>query len=231
MKRKLISVLLSISMCLTMVSPAGAASFGSEKETGSSLMEEGEETEFGTDSAQEESAEDVSDIFSSGEDVPESNVGEEGFQDTAVQDKPAEEEEFLPGVMEEEIPLAEAGDAILVDAQAWEKDGEHFKLRKAVSSEQKQEEISAQEEIPLDVAEDGETAFLSGEEILEADNAEGMDAGEVPETETAPQPEEVPPAQATSDYYTEADGILCISTEYKIQYITDTTFLMRMVTL
>ncbi len=45
MKRKLISVLLSISMCLTMVSPAGAASFGSEKETGSSLMEEGEETE------------------------------------------------------------------------------------------------------------------------------------------------------------------------------------------
>ena len=67
----------------------------------------------------------------------------------------------------------------------------------------------------MDVAEDGETAFLSGEEILEADNAEGMDAGEVPETETAPQPEEVPPAQATSDYYTEADGILCISTEYK----------------
>mgnify|MGYP003375143812 FL=1 len=248
MKRKFISVLLSISMCLTMVSPAGATSFSSEKETDAAVMAAGEESGFDAGSVQEETTEDVSDIFSAGEEeVPDSNAGEDGFQDTVVQEKPAEQEEFLPGVMEEEIPQAEAGEAILVDAQDWEKDGEHFKLRRKVSTVQKQAAVSAQEEIPVDAVEDGEAAFLSGEEIPAADNAEGMEAGEVLDTEAAPQPEmpdgteeipdaepqeqpqaednsqtgdnsqteEVPPAQTTSGYYTEADGILCISTEYK----------------
>lgn len=248
MKRKFISVLLSISMCLTMVSPAGATSFSSEKETDAAVMAAGEESGFDAGSVQEETTEDVSDIFSAGEeDVSDSNAGEDGFQDTVVQEKPAEQEEFLPGVMEEEVPQAEAGEAILVDAQDWEKDGEHFKLRKTVSTVQKQAAVSAQEEIPVDAVEDGEAAFLSGEEIPAADNAEGMEAGEVLDTEAAPemempdgteeipdaepqeqpqaednsqtgdnsQTEEVPPAQTTSGYYTEADGILCISTEYK----------------
>lgn len=239
MKRKLISVLLSISMCLTMISPAGAASFGSAEETDTAVMDAGAEVEFDAGSTQTEEENGASDIFSAGEEENPDASLEEEFQDEAVPDEQEKPEEFLPGVTEEEVPDAETGDTILADAEDWEKDGEHFKLRKTAVSVQKNaaepaKEENTAEDIVTETAENAEAAFTSEEEgaAAEASQAEEGETDpqtEIPETEPTPEPEaeekpqtdddaqteELPPAETTSGYYTEADGILCISTEYK----------------
>lgn len=224
MKKKIISVLLSVSMCLTMVSAAGAASFDSGDTEAMAVMAVDEEPNFGVGTVEDDESSDQDfDIFSAGEEeISEEDYEDGGFGDIVI-DETIDDNGFIADAAGEDIPAAEAGEKILVMADDWEKEGEYFKLRK--SAAKMAQGIPAAEGVP--VTEQAEDASMVGEENnLAAETVEMAETGEIPETEDDPAVPEipeieddpetnnVPSAEVSSAYYTEADGIVRIATEY-----------------
>lgn len=223
MKKKLVAVVLSVTMCLATVLEAGAAAFGSPDSIDAAVQNA--ETDYYAEAEEEIPGEPDADIFSSGEEdsvtdvitdeIPEEVPGEE--PDTSEPD-----DVFSAGADTDSAEtLVEAG-AIVVSAEDWEPAGEGYKLRRAVVPAAETATVETVEEMPDAETETGFSVaemLTDSEEVSAADAAESTDVPTEEQTsEEKPQPEEsteAPEASAVSEYYTESDGILLISTVYK----------------
>lgn len=217
MKKKLVSIILSTTMCLSMVVPTGAASFDLAEGMEDAVLVQNTDVSF----AVEEGIRAEADIFSDGmteeapAEIPDEVPGEE-LPDTEAEDpfveevpeelpeEPVVEDGFTAGIAEETKDVTTEG-ATIVSAEDWEQEGEKFRLRKA--SAKTAEADAAAAEMAVVESEEGEAAFLS--EVGDVQSTEIKQ--EVPVTEE----EEAPEAEAPAGYYSEEDGILHIATEYK----------------
>lgn len=198
MKKRLVAVMLGLTLSLATVGEAGAAAFSSpDSEMVQAEMEETENA----------------DVFSAGD-------GDE--QDTQtddtdhIQDKfSSDAEDGLSTVTAGTVATdgsLEIGIAVVVQAEDWVQENGHFKLRKTVTAPAAEPENQVSAEFGTDVAEEvsvqpeteDETETASPETVEEA--SVQPDASEV-----EVQQNELP----SESFYTAADGLVEISTEYK----------------
>lgn len=198
MKKRLVAVMLGLTLSLATVGEAGAAAFSSpDSEMVQAEMEETENA----------------DVFSAGD-------GDE--QDTQTDDADHIQDEFssdaedglstvTAGTVATDGSL-ETGTAVVVQAEDWVQENGHFKLRKTVIAPAAEPENQVSAEFGTDVAEEvsvqpeteDETETASPETVEEA--SVQPDASEV-----EVQQNELP----SESFYTAADGLVEISTEYK----------------
>ena len=233
MKRRLVAVTLSLVMTMATVSEAGAAAFTSPDETvvQATLQTETDETENTEDVSEQPTAESEEDIFSSGDDT------------TGILSQNDTEDIFSAGtdgsadVQQDQIPAAtdtidEAG-AVAVKAEDWVSTENGFKLRKpaadqTVAGDTQTVDVPVSditdpaEELPADAAvmSDTEVIIGTGEETADTEAAasdadvagDTVDAADTSSSDTVGADSA---DTADAEFYTAADGIVKISTEYK----------------
>lgn len=225
MKRKLVAVTLSLVMCLATVSEAGAAAFTSPDESAAvqtvqTTVENTEQTESDAKQCQSSDTEsDAEDIFSSGDetsDVPAQEQTEDVFSagtDDAVT-QPAE----IPDVTVD----TDTSDAVAVKAEDWVSTENGFKLRKPVKDSQTETEETQSsaafagsdnmaEETNASVAMDIVDADVN---TVDTDMSDTTDAV-LADVTVADGTDAASAATVEEEFFTAADGIVKISTEYK----------------
>ena len=224
MKRRLVAVTLSLIMTMATVSEAGAAVFTSPEgepvavqttETGAEEVENTVE-QTAAETGDNSSAED---IFSSGDagaddvasDVTSQDEKEDIFSagtnsDTVVQ------MDQTPSVTAD---TANAEGAVVVKAEDWVSTENGFKLRKSAVQQNTEKEQSASEPAVQDVSGDASVADTSEDDLSDAVDAAGADI-DVTDVSTADTANAADAVQVDdAEFYTAADGIVKICTEYK----------------
>ena len=222
MKRRLVAVTLSLVMTMATVSEAGAATFTSPD--GNSVVAVQAETETDTEPVDAQSDPEASseeDIFSAGDettDVPSQDQTEDVF--SAGNDVTSQPEE-TPSVTTD---TTDSSDAVVVKAEDWVNTENGFKLRKPA---QTQTTVSgtASEDASASYTDCGQSAeVVQGEtEELSQDTAEmDADGTETPDNTDAVNVSDTEPASTADttdvtadEFYSAADGIVKVSTEYK----------------
>ena len=196
MKKRLVAVMLGLTLSLATVGEAGAAAFSSpDSET---VQAEITETEN-------------ADVFSAGD-------GDE--QDAQTDDADHIQDEFSSDA-EDELSTGtagtvvtdgslETGAAVVVQAEDWVQENGHFKLRKTVTAPAAEEENQVSAEFGTDAAEEVSTQPEAEDETASPEIVE--EASVQPDaSEAEVQQNELP----SESFYTAADGLVEISTEYK----------------
>lgn len=230
MKRRLVAVTLSLVMTMATVSEAGAATFTSPDE--SAAVTQVTETDTEDVSVAEESSEtdtdsDEVDIFSSGDDtadVPAQDQTDDIF--TAGTDAAATaQQDQTPAVT---TGTTDAEGAVVVKAEDWVSTEAGFKLRKSAQTQDAantdgedmaptDRDTSADEvQNVADVLSQGDADVIVDNADATADQVDAADAADADTTVDTADDSTVEPAATTeTEFYTEADGIVKISTEYK----------------
>ena len=198
MKKRLVAVMLGLTLSLATVGEAGAAAFSSpDSEMVQAEMEEAENV----------------DVFSAGDgDEQDAQTDEaDHIQDEFSSDVEDELSTVTAGTVVADGSL-ETGTAVIVQAEDWVQENGHFKLRKTVTAPATEPENQVSAELGTDVAEEvsvqpeteDETETASPETVEEASVQPDASEAEV-------QQNELP----SESFYTAADGLVEISTEYK----------------
>ena len=222
MKRRLVAVTLSLVMTVATVSEAGAATFTSPD--GNSVVAVQAETETDTEPVDAQSDPEASseeDIFSAGDettDVPSQDQTEDVF--SAGSDVTSQPEE-TPSVTTD---TTDSSDAVVVKAEDWVNTENGFKLRKPAKT-QTTVSSTASEDASASYTDCGQSAeVVQGEtEELSQDTAEmDADGTETPDNTDAVNVSDTEPASTADttdvtadEFYSAADGIVKVSTEYK----------------
>ena len=222
MKRRLVAVTLSLVMTMATVSEAGAATFTSPD--GNSVVAVQAETETDTEPVDAQSDPEASseeDIFSAGDettDVPSQDQTEDVF--SAGSDVTSQPEE-TPSVTTD---TTDSSDAVVVKAEDWVNTENGFKLRKPAKT-QTTVSSTASEDASASYTDCGQSAeVVQGEtEELSQDTAEmDADGTETPDNTDAVNVSDTEPASTADttdvtadEFYSAADGIVKVSTEYK----------------
>lgn len=232
MKRRLVAVTLSLVMTMATVSEAGAAAFTSPDRDSAVVQTTDAEAVVEQPDTETVSGED--DIFSAGDEIS------DGIADVSSQD--STEDTFSAGTnategQQDETPAVitnttDTTDAVLVKAEDWVSTEDGFKLRKPVNAQnvaanaasetEKDNASSADCGQPLEDMQDdkhdtegnvGESDVADDESELEAEpiSTVNVDADSV----TGPATTADQTVTADAEFYTETDGIVKISTEYK----------------
>ena len=196
MKKRLVAVMLGLTLSLVTVGEAGAAAFSSpDSETVHAEITETENA----------------DVFSAGD-------GDE--QDAQTDDADHIQDEFSSDA-EDELSTGtagtvvtdgslETGAAVVVQAEDWVQENGHFKLRKTVTAPAAEEENQVSAEFGTDAAEEVSTQPEAEDETASPEIVE--EASVQPDaSEAEVQQNELP----SESFYTAADGLVEISTEYK----------------
>ena len=196
MKKRLVAVMLGLTLSLATVGEAGAAAFSSpDSEMVQAEMTETENT----------------DVFSAGD-------GDE--QDAQTDDADHIQAEFSSDAEDELSTVTagtvvtdgslETGAAVVVQAEDWVQEKGHFKLRKTVTAPAAEQENQVSAEFGTDAAEEVSTQPEAEDETASPEIVE--EASVQPDaSEAEVQQNELP----SESFYTAADGLVEISTEYK----------------
>ena len=224
MKRRLVAVTLSLVMTMATVSEAGAATFTSPDGNSVVAVQAETETETDTETVDAQSDPEASseeDIFSAGDettDVPSQDQTEDVF--SAGSDVISQPEE-TPSVTTD---TTDSSDAVVVKAEDWVNTENGFKLRKPAKT-QTTVSSTASEDASASYTDCGQSAeVVQGEtEELSQDTAEmDADGTETPDNTDAVNVSDTEPASTADttdvtadEFYSAADGIVKVSTEYK----------------
>ena len=196
MKKRLVAVMLGLTLSLATVGEAGAAAFSSpDSEMVQAEMTETENT----------------DVFSAGN-------GDE--QDAQTDDADHIQAEFSSDAEDELSTVTagtvvtdgslETGAAVVVQAEDWVQEKGHFKLHKTVTAPEAEQENQVSAEFGTDAAEEVSTQPEAEDETASPEIVE--EASVQPDvSEAEVQQNELP----SESFYTAADGLVEISTEYK----------------
>ena len=224
MKRRLVAVTLSLVMTMATVSEAGAATFTSPDGNSVVAVQAETETETDTETVDAQSDPEASseeDIFSAGDettDVPSQDQTEDVF--SAGSDVISQPEE-TPSVTTD---TTDSSDAVVVKAEDWVNTENGFKLRKPAKT-QTTVSSTASEDASASYTDCGQSAeVVQGEtEELSQDTAEmDADGTETPDNTDSVNVSDTEPASTADttdvtadEFYSAADGIVKVSTEYK----------------
>ncbi len=205
MKKRLVAVTLGVILSLSTVGEAGAAAFSSsdsevvvQDETTES--ESTDETETSTDEPEAE------DLFSAGEN------GDTNTDDVEFQSTGDNSSEFSAGD-ETETPVSvpadetDDSDSVSVKAEDWIMEEGHFKLHKSVK--ESSTDISDEDPVQTDditQVDSQDSEVVSADSDIEDGNTSDSNISDNDAADTVDESE---------SYYTAADGLLKISTEYK----------------
>lgn len=230
MKRRLVAVTLSLIMTMATVSEAGAAAFTSpDTAPAVATQTDAEEVNVTEETSETGTSETEADAFSDGDDgtaVPSQEQTDDAF--TAGTDTAA----ALPDETPSTADATDAVGAAVVKAEDWVSTENGFKLRKPAKNQDTantDDQKAATAALP-DEEMPSETDGFSGDQTESSETA-------VAETDTTAVTAEVtametPAATDTvsvtnEEFYTAADGIVKISTEYKGEPIQDIICLMK----
>ena len=196
MKKRLVAVMLGLTLSLATVGEAGAAAFSSpDSEMVQAEMEETENV----------------DVFSAGDgDEQDAQTDEvDHIQDEFSSDVEDELSTGTAGTVVADSSL-ETGAAVVVQAEDWVQENGHFKLRKTVTAPAAEQENQVSAEFGTDAAEEVSTQPEAEDETASPEIVE--EASVQPDaSEAEVQQNELP----SESFYTAADGLVEISTEYK----------------
>lgn len=215
MKRRLVAVMLSLIMTMATVSEAGAAAFTSP-ETESAAVGQTAETEEDAEPVSEPETVLSGDSFSDGEDTTDA-ASTEPEEDTfsAGTDTPAASVQ----VTVTPAATADTEGAVTVTAEDWISTENGFKLRR--QAENTDAANTKGTDTPADDSQNA-TEVLAEETESEpediADSAESAENVTEPDADASSDTDTADAAETTvtdSEFYTAADGIVKVSTEYK----------------
>ena len=217
MKRRLVAVTLSLIMTMATVSEAGAAVFTSP-DTASAVATQTDGTDAEEVNVTEETSETESDAFSDGDDgteVPSQEQTDDVF--TAGTDTAA----ALPDETPSTADTTDATGAVVVKAEDWVSTENGFKLRKPAKNQDTEntDDQKASTAAPPDEEMPSETDGFTGDQTESSETAAAETdttavTAEVTATET-PAATTDTVSVTNEEFYTAADGIVKISTEYK----------------
>ena len=196
MKKRLVAVMLGLTLSLATVGEAGAAAFSSpDSEMVQAEMEETENV----------------DVFSAGDgDEQDAQTDDaDDIQDEFSSDAEDELSTVTAGTVVTDGSL-ETGTAVVVQAEDWVQENGHFKLRKTVTAPEAEQENQVSAEFGTDTAEEVSSQPEAEDEAVYAETvAEASTQPDASEEEV--QQNELP----SESFYTAADGLVEISTEYR----------------
>lgn len=226
MKRRLIAVTLSLVMTMATVSETGAAAFISPDEAAVQVTAQTTETVEAEDAAeqQETVADSEEDIFSSGEENTDMSFQDEA--DDAFSSGTAGESDR----QQEQIPTvatdtADTEGAVAVKAEDWISTENGFKLRKPVKDQNTDENNQNVDDVDNDETTDEPQSEPDAAVLNDTDAADGTDDG-MSDTSAIADAAVTDTTDVTSadaeeaEFFTAADGIIKISTEYKGEFHT-----------
>ena len=226
MKRRLIAVTLSLVMTMATVSETGAAAFTSPDEAAVQVTAQTTETVEAEDAAeqQETVADSEEDIFSSGEENTDMSFQDEA--DDAFSSGTAGESDR----QQEQIPTvatdtADTEGAVAVKAEDWISTENGFKLRKPVKDQNTDENNQNVDDVDNDETTDEPQSEPDAAVLNDTDAADGTDDG-MSDTSAIADAAVTDTTDVTSadaeeaEFFTAADGIIKISTEYKGEFHT-----------